>query len=200
MACWYAWPAQIALYLCLTRKSAQRQTSSCCSFQISVISFDMEPSVVVAVVPVAQSKPVANVPTAQSNPVANVPAAQSKPVANVPAAQSKPVAKVAKRWTVDETRAFWDIFEPFHPFLSDPKKRNKDVWVEVAEKCAERGLENLDVERVENKWKSVKSRFLAVQDYNEGTGKDGPHKTFDYENEVGEILGERPNVRPSCIG
>ena len=158
----------------------------------------MEPSVVVAAVPTAQSKSVANVPTAQSKPVANVPTAQSKPIANVPAAQSKPVAKVAKRWTVDETRAFLDIFKPFHPFLSDPKKRNKDVWVEEAEKCAERGLENLDAERIE-KWESVKSRFLAVRDYNEGTGKDGPHKTFDYKNEVGEILGERPNVRP-CIG
>ena len=70
--------------------------------------------------------------------------------------------------------------------------------MEEAEKCAERGLENLDAERIE-KWESVKSRFLAVRDYNEGTGKDGPHKTFDYKNEVGEILGERPNVRP-CIG
>ena len=35
----------------------------------------------------------------------------------------------------------------------------------------------MDAERVENQWKSVKSRFLAVQDYNEGTGKDGPPKT-----------------------
>ena len=51
---------------------------------------------------------------------------------------------------------------------------------------------------MENKWKSLKSRFLTVRDYNEGTGMDG--LTFDYDNEVGEILGERPNVHLSCIG
>ena len=43
---------------------------------------------------------------------------------------------------------------------------------------------NLNAERVENKWKSLNSHFLAEQDYNEGTGMDGLHKTFDYDNEV----------------
>ena len=50
--------------------------------------------------------------------------------------------------------------------------------------------------REENKWKSLKSFFLAERDYNEAIGKNGQHKIFDYDKEVREILGERPNVHP----
>eukprot|EP00117_Sycon_ciliatum_P027765 scpid89481/ scgid22480/ len=119
-----------------------------------------------------------------------------------PSPPSGQATKVVKRstWSDAETRDFLQIFKAHYPFLSDPRKRNKQVWAEVADDCKERGMSHVDSERVENKWKALKNRYLSVKDYNEGTGKEGPRKTFRYEAEVGEILGERPNVRPLCMG
>lgn len=77
--------------------------------------------------------------------------------------------------------------------------KSREVWALISNKLKETKSEWKKKTSIqcENKWKDIKRKYMETKDHNNTSGNDP--KTCKFYEELEEILGEKPCVKPVAI-
>jgi len=77
--------------------------------------------------------------------------------------------------------------------------KSRDVWAIISNKLKKTNPEwkNKTPIQCENKWKDIKRKYMETKDHNNTSGNDP--KTCKFYEELEEILGEKPCVKPIAV-
>jgi len=104
--------------------------------------------------------------------------------------------KLSTRWTREATLCLLKAYRDLEWKLSDPKIKNKAVWQEIAKILSEHDF-MFNAEKCERKMLNMKRDYRSVIDHNNKTGND--RKTHPYLDEMNEIFGLKPTVKPVAV-
>ncbi|XP_056013267.1 uncharacterized protein LOC125672779 isoform X1 [Ostrea edulis] len=97
-------------------------------------------------------------------------------------------------WTRNATLLLIDLYKKYKDQILSGKIRKKVVWERITNQMRKEGY-SFHSEQVAGRWKSLLRAYKNVKDYNKkfGSGK----KTYEYENELDDILGNDPIINPT---
>lgn len=77
--------------------------------------------------------------------------------------------------------------------------KNRDVWSLISRELKKTTpeWEIKTPTQCENKWKDIKRKYMETKDHNNKSGNDP--KTYKFYEELEEVLGEKPCVKPVSI-
>lgn len=99
-----------------------------------------------------------------------------------------------KSWTRHEIIKLITLFKEYKSKFQSTTIRNDKVWQEISTKMSTHSWE-----QCKNKFKYLKSKYVEKKD-NMGTKSSGAHNVkFEYFEEMDEIFGKDPNIKPVGI-
>lgn len=78
--------------------------------------------------------------------------------------------------------------------------KSRNVWTLICQelKKACSAWKKKTAIQYENKWKDIKRKYMETKDHNNKSGNDP--KTCKFYEELEEVLGEKPCVKPIAVG
>lgn len=103
--------------------------------------------------------------------------------------------KKGHSWTRNETLLLIQTYKEHEKMFKDVKFKKKSVWERIRARMVE-VIPDFDgsVSQVEGKWKGLTAAFRKCCDHNSISGNS--RKECPFYNEIAELYGYRPNVRP----
>jgi hypothetical protein len=97
-------------------------------------------------------------------------------------------------WTRNATLLLIDLYKKYKDQILSGKIRKKVVWERIGKQMREEGY-SFNSDQVAGRWKSLLRAYKNVKDHNKKSGNG--KKTYEYENELNDILGNDPVINPS---
>lgn len=97
-------------------------------------------------------------------------------------------------WTRNATLLLIDCYKLYKNQILSGKIRKKVVWEKTTSQMKENGY-SFNSEQVAGRWKSLLRAYKNVKDHNKRSGSGT--KSYEYENELNDILGNDPIISPT---
>lgn len=97
-------------------------------------------------------------------------------------------------WTRNATLLLIDCYKLYKNQILSGKIRKKVVWEKITSQMKENGY-SFNSEQVAGRWKSLLRAYKNVKDHDKKSGSGT--KSYEYENELNDILGNDPIISPT---
>ncbi|XP_053394053.1 uncharacterized protein LOC123539896 [Mercenaria mercenaria] len=104
---------------------------------------------------------------------------------------------VQTKWPKEKVLKLIDLHAQYEQMFSKPSIKKKHVWALIAAKLCSDTF-NVTIEKAEQKWKNLTKNFRDTIDHNNKSGSAPKH--CPYFEELQEVYGYRPNVKPVFTG
>ena len=100
-------------------------------------------------------------------------------------------------WSSEATKCLISLYAEFQDEMESTSTKKKDVWLKISHRMKEAGFE-CSVPKMEAKWRNLVKSHKTLIDNKKHTGSK--RKTFQYFEEMAEILMKRHDINPPVIG
>ena len=104
-----------------------------------------------------------------------------------------PQKKTGYTFEHNESLLLISLYKKYEEFFTNVSYKKKAVWEMIAREMAAKGYRP-SATNCENRWKCMTAAFRKCEDNNNKSGRE--RKECKFYNEIADIYGYRPNVRP----